>query len=223
MIVVAQKQMRFQIGKSSWGNTTTGAGSPEACVATWRGPGRAALPRSPHRPERKVDVTSPQRHASRTTHRERRTHAAPWKSGGSAPRKAHKKNPGFSPWTSPPDMMSTTGKTSVVPLAPNEPPQALTWKSGASAPRKAQEKPGFSPSGRRLQTQARRKPARTLCHSESAESPARNPLSASTTTNEGAPPFAHFAKGGIPRPHPSGDVEAPRPGRARLKSCRKPA
>jgi hypothetical protein len=55
-----------------------------------------------------------------------------------------------------------------------------------------------------------------------AESPVRNLLSADTTTKEAAPFFAHFAKSGIPQPHPSEDSEAPRPGRARLQPCRKP-
>jgi hypothetical protein len=34
-------------------------------------------------------------------------------------------------------------------------------------------------------------------------------------------PSRHFAKDGIPRPHPSRDLGAPRPGRARLQSCSK--
>jgi hypothetical protein len=39
---------------------------------------------------------------------------------------------------------------------------------------------------------------------------------------EGAPFFAHFAKSGIPRPNPSEDSATPRPGRARLRSRRRP-
>ena len=35
-------------------------------------------------------------------------------------------------------------------------------------------------------------------------------------------PSRTFAKGGIPRPHPSRGLEAARPRRARLQSCRKP-
>jgi hypothetical protein len=47
-----------------------------------------------------------------------------------------------------------------------------------------------------------------------AESPVRNLLSADTTTKEGAPFFAHFAKSGIPQPHPSEDSGIATPGKA---------
>jgi hypothetical protein len=49
------------------------------------------------------------------------------------------------------------------------------------------------------------------CHSERRKiirkaddlAESRNPLSVDTITNRGAPFFAHFAKSGIPQPHPS--------------------
>jgi hypothetical protein len=47
-----------------------------------------------------------------------------------------------------------------------------------------------------------------------AESPVRNLLSADTTTKEAAPFFAHFAKSGIPQPHPSEDLESATTGKA---------
>ena len=59
------------------------------------------------------------------------------------------------------------------------------------------------------------------CHSERRKiirkaddlAESRNLLSVGTITNRGAPFFAHFAKSGIPQPHPSEDLASATPGK----------
>ena len=74
---------------------------------------------------------------------------------------------------------------------------------------------------RKTALQPRPRSPKNLVIPNRAESPVRNLLYADATTDQGCPSFAYSAKGGIPRPRPSGNSGDSRDRKAGLQLCRR--
>ena len=181
---------------------------PESRACTERGPKRIALPRHCKRriKRKKENLEAPQ------------THAPPWKSGASAPRPPSQNQPGFSP----------CGRRSRATCCEGACPElAEEWDSTTSPlrilQRHGREGHDFLPQHHHKPTHHRGRAALQRRVPASQTQPGFSPCGRRSRAKccKGACP--ELAEGWDSTTPPLRTLGAPRPGRARLHSCRKTA